>query len=197
MREHLQRWRDFNPSRQLLIVLGAFFAVAPASIALAAQTHVVQPGDTLSAIADSYGLTLNDLVTLNGIANPDLIFAGETLKIGADAPPPTPDSTHAVVEGDTLAQIAAKYGVSVESLVEANSLDDANFIYIGQVLLIPAPGPYFDVPDPGPGEGSAPGGRGGVQPALRPSARPRVAGERLEPEHDQQRERHWHHTDSP
>ena len=140
MRETLQRWHGISRTRQLLIILGAVLAVGPASLAVAAQTHVVQPGETLSAIADQYGISLDDLVAANGVADPNLIFAGETLKIDTPAATvATPDTSHAVVEGDTLAAIAEQYGVSVEALVDANSLDDANFIYIGEVLAVPAP----------------------------------------------------------
>jgi N-acetylmuramoyl-L-alanine amidase len=140
VRQQLQRWHGLSRTRQLLIILGAVLAVAPAPLAVAAQTHVVQPGETLSAIADQYGISLADLVAANGVADPDVIFAGETLKI--DTPAATvsvPDTSHAVVEGDTLAVIAGQYGVSVEALVQANGLADANFIYIGQVLAVPAP----------------------------------------------------------
>ena len=42
-------------------------------------TYVVQQGDTLSGIAAQLGTTVDDLAASNGIANPDLIYAGQTL----------------------------------------------------------------------------------------------------------------------
>jgi rare lipoprotein A len=42
-------------------------------------TYVVQSGDTLSGIAAELGTTVGDLAAANGIANPDLIYAGQTL----------------------------------------------------------------------------------------------------------------------
>jgi LysM repeat protein len=56
-------------------------------------TYVVQSGDTLSAIARRYNTTVQQLVVLNNIANPNLIYAGQVLKVpgsGGTAPPPTP-----------------------------------------------------------------------------------------------------------
>ena len=43
--------------------------------------YTVQPGDTLSAIAVTYGVSINDLMAANGISDPDSIFAGQELRI--------------------------------------------------------------------------------------------------------------------
>jgi LysM repeat protein len=40
---------------------------------------VVQPGDTLSGIAAQLGTTVEDLAAANGIADPDVLYAGQTL----------------------------------------------------------------------------------------------------------------------
>ena len=45
------------------------------------KTHTVKKGDTLSSIAKKYGTTVAKLVKLNNIKNPDLIYAGQVLKI--------------------------------------------------------------------------------------------------------------------
>jgi LysM repeat protein len=42
-------------------------------------TYVVQPGDTMSGIAAQLGTTVEDLAAANGIADPDLIYAGQKL----------------------------------------------------------------------------------------------------------------------
>ena len=66
---------------------------------------------------------------------------------------PTPDSPralptprvdpgqHVVQAGDTLGTIAQQYGVSLETLMQANGLVDANLLSVGQALTIPAPSP--------------------------------------------------------
>ena len=65
-------------------------------------------------------------------------------------PTPTPtfpeaDVTYTVQEGDTLYDIAQRYGVTVEAIVDANHLPDATALSVGQVLIIPdaayTPGP--------------------------------------------------------
>ena len=49
----------------------------------------------------------------------------------------TGGQTYTVRPGDTLSQIAAWYGVSVGSLMSANGITNPNFIYVGQMLIIP------------------------------------------------------------
>jgi len=51
-----------------------------------------------------------------------------------------PDLFHRVQRGDTLSQIAARYDISLAALVRANSLDNRNFIRVGQQLVLPVPG---------------------------------------------------------
>ncbi len=72
---------------------------------------------------------------------------------------PTPDSpkalptprvepgSHVVQSGDTLGSIAQQYGVSIEALMQANGLSDANLLSVGQALEIPAPSPGEQGPD--------------------------------------------------
>src|SRR5213082_1033845 len=45
--------------------------------------HVVKPGETLSGIAAQYGLTVEQLASLNGLADPDRLTEGQTLKLPA------------------------------------------------------------------------------------------------------------------
>lgn len=54
--------------------------VGPAS---ADNSHIVYEGDTLSHIADSYGMTVRELALLNGIDDPDLIFPGQEIVVSA------------------------------------------------------------------------------------------------------------------
>lgn len=58
-------------------------APAPAPAAPATTTYTIQGGDTLTALARKFNTTVARLVELNGIANPDLIVAGRTLKVPA------------------------------------------------------------------------------------------------------------------
>jgi LysM repeat protein len=106
----------------------------------ATQTHTVQSGETLSIIAESYGIALRDLMKLNGIADPDAITVGQELLL----PPvtqreatPSPLPTHTVQAGETLSEIAKQYGLTLTRLMLFNGIRDANAVYAGQTLQIP------------------------------------------------------------
>jgi LysM repeat protein len=119
------------------ILIGTVLALAP-TVTVAAQTLVIQPGDTLSAIADQYSIPLATLARINDIADPNLIFAGQTLQLEApEAPDPPAQTTHAVIEGETLGSIADQYGVTVDGLAESNGIDNPDLIVVGQLLVVP------------------------------------------------------------
>ena len=103
--------------------------------------YTVQPGDTLSAIAVRYNTTVSQLVTLNNIQNPNLIYVGQVLEINTDGDNTSDlhDTSHTlyrVVRGDTLSSIAVRYGTTVTQLVELNNIQNPNLIYVGEILRI-------------------------------------------------------------
>lgn len=109
-----------------------------------AGTVTVQPGDTLSDIADRHGLSLNRLMQLNGISNPDLVVAGQRLVVGsssrrpAAAPAPAlPTAPYTVKSGETLSEIADRFGTSTERLIQLNGISDPNLVMAGTRLAIP------------------------------------------------------------
>jgi LysM repeat protein len=125
-----------------------------AFIATAGADYVVQSGDTLNQIAAELGVTTAELVSVNAIADPDLIRVGQVLVIPGTAGATT-TATHVVTAGETLAGIAGQYGASVDSLVAANGLTNPNLIRVGQQILItanpasgPAPAPEVIPPAP-------------------------------------------------
>ncbi|QIK71211.1 LysM peptidoglycan-binding domain-containing protein [Propioniciclava coleopterorum] len=99
-------------------------------------SHVVAAGDTLGKIAQQYGVTLDDLLSWNAISNPDLIQIGQTIEL-AD---PNVDKEYIVVAGDTVSELAARFGKRWVDIAAVNKLDDVNLIYVGQKLIIPAQG---------------------------------------------------------
>jgi LysM repeat protein len=76
------------------------------------------------------------LATLNGIANPNRIYAGQALCVRT-APSTPQGTTYTVRWGDTLSSIAWRFGVRLWDLAAANGLSNPNWIYAGQVLWIP------------------------------------------------------------
>ena len=115
--------------------------------------HVVEPGDTILAIAARYGTDGEAIMERNGISDPTSILVGQELVIpaatGASPPAgggprtspenPPAASTHVVEDGDTAWAIASRFGVSIEQLAEANDMtvEELVELSIGDVLDIP------------------------------------------------------------
>src|SRR5690606_16464754 len=102
-------------------------------------TYTVKRGDTLSHIAKRFGTTVNELVRLNNIKNPNLIFPGQELKINGSASSKSTSSSKAqyytVKKGDTLSHIAVRYKTTVSNLVKLNpSIKNPNLIFPGQKI---------------------------------------------------------------
>ncbi|EHS8398425.1 LysM peptidoglycan-binding domain-containing protein [Enterococcus faecalis] len=93
-------------------------------------THVVQYGETLSSIAYQYGTDYQTLAALNGLANPNLIYPGQVLKVNGSAT----SNVYTVKYGDNLSSIAAKLGTNYQALATLNGLANPNLIYPGQTL---------------------------------------------------------------
>ena len=94
----------------------------------------------MAAIANKYGTTVDSIVSLNDIQNPNLIYVGQILRIPTtqNALQNSENSTvyYTVKSGDTLSKIADEYNVTVESIARENSISNPNIIYVGQVLKI-------------------------------------------------------------
>ena len=121
--------------------------------------HVVTPGETLSEIAQTYDLTLAELMAANGISDADAVTIDQVLRIPASAAAlPVTDSPQAdpaaqlpisihslnrpyvVAEGDTVIRIADRFGLELSTLLHLNELDpeEASRLAIGQILVLPA-----------------------------------------------------------
>lgn len=100
--------------------------------------HVVQRGETLQAIALRYGVTQGAIMSANELANPNRIYVGQQLTIpGGAAPAESQPRTHVVQRGETLSQIARRYGVTLQAVQNANGITDPDTISVGQRLTIP------------------------------------------------------------
>ena len=107
-------------------------------------TITIQRGQTLSGSALEYNTTVQILVELNNIANPNLIYAGSTLIVPSGETPIDTDGNstsgqtiYVVQRGDTLNKIAAEFGTTARAIAVENNIRNINLIYIGQRLIIP------------------------------------------------------------
>lgn len=100
-------------------------------------TYTVVAGDTLSGIASRYGTTYQELARINNIANPNLIYVGQVIKIPTSGTNSTSNViTYTVKKGDTLSGIASRYGTTYQKIAQDNGIANPNLIYAGQVLKI-------------------------------------------------------------
>ena len=110
------------------------------------EVYVVQPGDTLFAIAQRYGSSVEAIVAANNIANPSLISPGQKLII------PTVElghwsstrgggamRVHPVRSGEAVPALAFRYGTTVWALRAENELDRLGLLWPGLELSIPLP----------------------------------------------------------
>ena len=102
----------------------------------------VKRGDTLWEISRMYGTTIQEIVNLNNIENPNLIYPGETIRIitnsnihGSESRA-TGKIIYTVKRGDTLWSISRKYGVSIQRVVELNDIVNPSLIYPGERFRI-------------------------------------------------------------
>lgn len=113
-------------------------------------TYTVQPGDTLSALAERYGVSVDRLIQLNGLKSANDLQAGSKLVVPGAAKPATAAAKskpvavtkgakeHLVQPGETLSHIAEAYGVSVDRLIALNNIKEANAITAGSRLKLAA-----------------------------------------------------------
>lgn len=101
--------------------------------------YVVVKGDTLSRIASLYGTTYQKLAEYNGIANPNLIYPGQHIRIPDVLAGKVETITYIVKPGDNLSKIAKAYNTSWQKIYEDNKDvigKNPNLIYVGQKLII-------------------------------------------------------------
>lgn len=154
---------------QSLVIPSPGSQPAQPNVPAGGTTYTVQPGDSLSVLAQRFGVSRQALASANGISPSSMLYVGQALRIpGAgqesiQAAPPTatlvpaaptntpkpaeptatPDPNkplmHTVLPGENLSSIAQKYSTTVAALMSANNIPNASLLYSGQVLTIVKP----------------------------------------------------------
>ncbi len=126
--------------RLMLMILALLVTSSAQAQRQMAATHIVRPGETLGIIAQSYGVDINALATVNGISNAQLIYSWQELTIpssaGTQSARPAAGGTHIVRRGESLDSIARRYGVALSELKALNNV--FGWIYPGDELSLPA-----------------------------------------------------------
>jgi membrane-bound lytic murein transglycosylase D len=99
--------------------------------------HRVRWGETLSEIADEYGVSQRDLKAWNNLDAKGSIRAGQRLRVAQPGTKASSARTHLVRRGDTLSGLAKRYGVSVGELRQANGMSEGQTLKAGESLKIP------------------------------------------------------------
>jgi LysM repeat protein len=107
--------------------------------------HVVRIGESLGAIARQYNMTMEELMALNDITEPNIIRMGTMLRLREDIAPPKnatqpelDEVIHEVERGESLSEIAAAYSTTVEQIMVDNDLTSEE-VRVGQELSILPP----------------------------------------------------------
>jgi LysM repeat protein len=153
----------------------------PASTA--SGTVTVKSGETLSELAERHGLSLNQLMEINGIRNADQVVAGQTLKLrgatqapartASAATPTTPSyprgaTEHVVRPGESLSAIASGYGIGMSKLIAINGISDPDHVETGTRLKLKGAPPSDSAPATRPAVTTAISSASAHQPSHNP-----------------------------
>ena len=98
------------------------------------MTHTVVRGDTISTIAQKYGIPIATLRTMNNL-NTDILSINQKITI-----PRINGVQYAIQKGDTLSTIAQKYGIAdINTILVANDMSRKSTLSVGKKLLLPNP----------------------------------------------------------
>ncbi|MFH1098386.1 MAG: peptidoglycan DD-metalloendopeptidase family protein [Candidatus Uhrbacteria bacterium] len=111
----------------------------------AIREYTVETGDTISTIAEKFGLNVSTVLWANKLQSWSVIQPGNRLIIL-----PTDGVSHTVKRGETLESIAKRYGADAEEVLEFNRLIEADDLEIGDILIVPGGRPPAVIAPPAP-----------------------------------------------
>ena len=96
--------------------------------------HVIRPGENLSQVASQYGISVGQLMDMNGLSDPNSVTSGQTVIVKKLSVSTSP-IYHTVKRGETLYSIAKRYGVNISKLREINNLSNRS-LSPGQRIVV-------------------------------------------------------------
>jgi membrane-bound lytic murein transglycosylase D len=154
---NLMKGRRISPGQTLVVPLGvsasdpSLYVESRPAIPRGAKVYKVRRGDTLGAISRQTGVPVSRLKELNGLES-DALRAGQRLVLAeksepgeltakaptkGKAPEPKKGRIHHVRSGDTLWDLARKYGTTVDKICRANRISPGKRLHLGDTLVIP------------------------------------------------------------
>lgn len=135
-----------NLGPKSLIRVGQILRLTPAEtpekpeVTTTQESYRVRSGDTLTKIANRFGLTVSELTAINRISSSTIIYPGQVLRVAkvvaVQAPAEDAPDSYQVAAGDTLDSIATRFGLRVDDLRKFNALTRSSIIYVGQQLYL-------------------------------------------------------------
>ena len=126
---------DFNALPTTILTKGDIIKIPKGIITNKENVYVVKPGDTLYRIANTYGVSIDDLITANNLTS-NILSIGQELIIPIKPVTEEDYVVYEVVPNDTLYSIARRFNTKVDAIKSYNNLT-SNILSIGQVLQIP------------------------------------------------------------
>lgn len=96
------------------------------------ETYTIEKGDTISTIAQNFGISVNTILWENDLNAYSVIRPGDKLEIL-----PFNGVRHKIASGENLGYIASKYDVEIEKIAQENNISTNSTLSLGQVLIIP------------------------------------------------------------
>jgi N-acetylmuramoyl-L-alanine amidase len=152
-------WKSLIHPGQVLVLPGGTAAPAatPAATTVsAAGGYTVARGDTMSGIAQRFGVTTAALLAANHLTGSSIIYPGQRIVVPGATPAapaakpaapaakpaaPAAGGSYTIRTGDTVSAIAAAHGVTTAAVLAANGLTSGSLIYAGRTLTIPSSAP--------------------------------------------------------
>ncbi|NLF51495.1 MAG: peptidoglycan DD-metalloendopeptidase family protein [Leptolinea sp.] len=100
-------------------------------------TYTIQPGDTLGVIASKFGVSIDDIITINNIENPNILAAGQQIVIPGLEGVTGNLTAETIPLGSSLTSLSVKHQFPVSMLIKLNKITSPEEVYAGSSLILP------------------------------------------------------------